>query len=152
AAGSALPGVRIEDCGEKMGLNGVDNGRLWFDDVRIPRDNLLDRFGQVSPEGFYTSSVPSSSKRFFTMLGTLVGGRLSVGLAASSASKTALAIAVRYADRRRQFGPEGLAEVPVLDYPSLQRRLLPRLAAAYALDFALRHAVRRFLETPLEDR
>ena len=23
-----LPGVRIEDCGYKMGLNGVDNGRI----------------------------------------------------------------------------------------------------------------------------
>jgi len=151
-AGNVLPGVRIEDCDEKMGLNGVDNGRLWFDDVRIPRDNLLDRFGQVSPEGLYTSSVPSSSKRFFTMLGTLVGGRLSVGLAALSASKTALTIAVRYTDRRRQFGPEGLAEMPVLNYLSLQRRLLPRLAATYALHFALHYAVRQFLETPAEDR
>ena len=151
-AGTPLPGVRIEDCGAKMGLNGVDNGRLWFDGVRIPRDNLLDRFGQVSPEGVYTSSIPSPSKRFFTMLGTLVGGRLSVGLAALSASKTALTIAVRYTDRRRQFGPEGLAEMPVLDYLSLQRRLLPRLAATYALDFALHYAVRQFLETPVEER
>ena len=151
-AGRPLPGVRIEDCGEKMGLNGVDNGRLWFDDVRIPRDNLLDRFGQVSPEGVYTSSIPSPSKRFFTMLGTLVGGRLSVGLAAASASKTALTIAVRYTDRRRQFGPEGSVEIPVLDYLSLQRRLLPRVAATYALDFALHYAVRQFLETPAEDR
>ena len=36
--GAVLPGVRIEDCGRKMGLNGVDNGRIWFDGVRIPRD------------------------------------------------------------------------------------------------------------------
>src|SRR6185295_10695363 len=150
--GRPQPGVHIEDCGEKMGLNGVDNGRLLFDDVRIPRDNLLDRFGQVSPEGVYTSSIPSPSKRFFTMLGTLVGGRLSVGLAALSASKTALTIAVRYTNRRRQFGPEGMAETPVLDYLSLQRRLLPRLATTYALDFALHDAVRRFLETPVEER
>ncbi len=35
--GSTLPGVRIEDCGHKMGLNGVDNGRLWFEEVRVPR-------------------------------------------------------------------------------------------------------------------
>ncbi len=152
AAGAPLPGVRIEDCGEKMGLNGVDNGRLWFDDVRIPRDHLLDRFGQVSPEGVYASSIPSPSRRFFTMLGTLVGGRLSVGLAALSASKTALTIAVRYTDRRRQFGSEGMAETPVLDYLSMQRRLLPSLAATYALHFALHDAVRRFLETPIEDR
>src|SRR5689334_22572253 len=35
--GNVLPGVRIEDCGPKLGLEGVDNGRIWFDDVRIPR-------------------------------------------------------------------------------------------------------------------
>ncbi len=46
--GEPCPGVRIEDCGHKGGLNGVDNGRLWFDDVRVPRDALLDRYGQVA--------------------------------------------------------------------------------------------------------
>ena len=42
--GEILPGVRIEDNGEKMGLNGVDNGKIWFDQVRIPRENMLNRF------------------------------------------------------------------------------------------------------------
>ncbi len=28
---SICPGVRIEDMGHKMGCNGVDNGKLWFD-------------------------------------------------------------------------------------------------------------------------
>ncbi|RYZ66228.1 MAG: acyl-CoA oxidase, partial [Proteobacteria bacterium] len=36
-AGEPLEGVRTGDSGHKMGLNGVDNGRLWFDQVRIPR-------------------------------------------------------------------------------------------------------------------
>ncbi len=30
---SIVPGVRIEDMGHKMGCNGVDNGKLWFDGV-----------------------------------------------------------------------------------------------------------------------
>ncbi len=42
-AGEPMPGVRIEDCGRKIGLNGVDNGRLWFDGVRVPRTTLLNR-------------------------------------------------------------------------------------------------------------
>ena len=45
--GDPLPGVRLEDCGAKLGLNGVDNGRIWFDHVRVPRENLLDRYAQV---------------------------------------------------------------------------------------------------------
>lgn len=44
AQGNPAPGVTIEDVGEKMGLNGVDNGRLFFDHVRVPRHALLDRF------------------------------------------------------------------------------------------------------------
>ncbi|HYH46408.1 MAG TPA: acyl-CoA dehydrogenase, partial [Thermoanaerobaculia bacterium] len=91
-----------------------------------------------------TSPIASPGKRFFTMLGTLVGGRVSVALAALSASKSALAIAVRYAERRRQFGAPGAAETLLLDYPSHQRRLLPRLAATYALHFALRDLADRY--------
>jgi acyl-CoA oxidase len=102
--GEPLPGVFVEDCGEKMGLNGVDNGRLGFDRVRVPLDNLLDRFAQVSPGGDYSSAIAGPSKRFFTMLGTLVGGRVTVACVSVSAAKSALAIAVRYGARRRQFG------------------------------------------------
>lgn len=40
-------GVRISDHGAKQGLNGVDNGQIWFDHVRVPRDAMLDRFAQV---------------------------------------------------------------------------------------------------------
>jgi len=38
-----LPGVTVVDMGVKMGLNGVDNARLSFDNVRVPRTNLLNR-------------------------------------------------------------------------------------------------------------
>src|SRR5256714_14577997 len=69
--GRPCPNVRIEDCGEKGGLNGVDNGRLWFENVRVPREALLDRFGSVAPDGTYTSPIANETRRFFTMLGTL---------------------------------------------------------------------------------
>ena len=136
-AGHPMPGVRIADCGEKMGLNGVDNGRLWFDKVRIPRENLLDRFAQVAPDGTYASAIPSEGRRFFTMLSTLVGGRIAVGSGALSAAKSGLTIAVRYGARRRQFGPKDGPETLLLDYRTHRLRLLPRLATTYGLHFAL---------------
>ena len=137
--GNTMPGVRIEDSGQKMGLNGVDNGRLWFDEVCIPRENLLNRFADVSAEGEYTSPIQSESRRFFTMIGPLVGGRIGIGLSANSISKSSITIATRYANRRRQFGRENAPETQLLDYPAHQRRLIPLIANAYALDFALKH-------------
>jgi acyl-CoA oxidase len=134
--GAVLPGVRIEDCGAKLGLDGVDNGRIWFDGVRVPREALLDRYAQISPDGVYTSPIENPAKRFFTMLGTLIQGRVSVCGASISASKVALVIAVRHALTRRQFGPPGGEEVVLMDYRTHQRRLLPALATTYALHFA----------------
>jgi acyl-CoA oxidase len=134
--GNVMPGVRIEDDGPKLGLNGVDNGKLWFDHVRVPRENLLDRWGGVTADGVYASPIEKPTKRFFSMVGALVQGRICVGGASVSASELALTIAVRHGLRRRQFGPEPGQEVPILDYRVHQRRLLPRLAKSYALHFA----------------
>jgi acyl-CoA oxidase len=135
-AGAVLPGVRIEDDGDKIGLNGVDNGRIRFDGVRIPRDALLNRYADVTETGVYESPIENSDRRFFTMLGTLVQGRVCVGGAAINASKVAMSIAVRYGLERRQFGSPGGPEELLLDYGLHQRRLFVPLARTYALHFA----------------
>jgi acyl-CoA oxidase len=143
-SGKLLPGVRVEDCGEKMGLNGVDNGRIWFDHVRVPREALLNRYGDVSSNGRYSSPIDNPNKRFFTVLGNLVQGRVCISGASISAAKSALTIAVRYGLRRRQFGPPEEDEVAILDYRLHQRRLMPRLARIYALHFAQARLADRF--------
>jgi acyl-CoA oxidase len=144
AAGATLPGIRAGDCGHKMGLNGVDNGRLWFDNVRVPVDNLLDRFARITPEGNYESAIANANRRFFVMLGTLVGGRICVGSAGVSAAKVGLTVALRYAVERRQFGPTGARELPLLAYPTHQRRLIPALASTYVYSFAFEALRKRY--------
>ncbi|MCW2666702.1 MAG: acyl-coenzyme oxidase [Frankiales bacterium] len=134
--GSPLAGVEIEDCGDKMGLQGVDNGRLRLSAVRVPREALLDRFGQVSPEGEYTSQITSPGARFFTMIGALVEGRICIAGAGFSVARNALTIAVRWGERRRQFGTGLDRDTPLLDYLTHQRRLLPAVATSYALQSA----------------
>ena len=151
AEGRPLPGVRLEDNGQKMGMNGVDNGRIWFDHVRVPRAEMLNRFAQVAADGTYASTIPNPAARFFTTLGTLVGGRVSVGHSALSIAKVGVAIAVRYASRRRQFGADGQTETILLDYPAHQRRLMPLVANAYALDFAFKHLTKTILTTGPEE-
>jgi acyl-CoA oxidase len=142
--GHVCDGVRIEDCGEKMGLNGVDNGRIWFDNVLVPRDALLNRYSDVSPEGVYSSPIDNSNRRFFTMVGNLVQGRVCISGASISAAKSALTIAVRHGLRRRQFGPPDEQEIPILDYRTHQRRLMPLLARTYALHFAQAELTEKF--------
>jgi acyl-CoA oxidase len=140
--GNPLPGVTIEDCGHKLGLNGVDNGRLSFDRVRVDRDALLDRYAEVREDGTYYSAIENPNRRFFTMLGTLIQGRVSVGGAGISVAKVALTIAVRHALRRRQFGPpDSEEEALLLDYRTHQRRLFPLIATTYALHFAQQETI-----------
>jgi acyl-CoA oxidase len=143
--GDFLPGIGGEDDGLKGGLNGIDNGRLHFDHVRIPRTNLLNRYGDVAPDGTYSSDISSPGRRFFTMLGTLVQGRISLDGAASWASALGLLIAITYGNQRRQFDSgSGTPEVVLLDYGKHQRRLLPRLATTYAQIFAHDEFLQKF--------
>lgn len=134
--GEMMPGIGSEDDGVKGGLNGIDNGRLHFTNVRVPRENLLNRYGNVAPDGTYTSSIESPGRRFFTMIGTLVQGRVSLDGAAVRAMQAALAIAIRYGSERRQFPGASGREIVLLDYGEHQRRLMPRLAETYAMSFA----------------
>ncbi|MFB8388430.1 acyl-CoA dehydrogenase [Microbacterium sp. NPDC055910] len=143
--GGFLPGIGGEDDGVKGGLNGIDNGRLHFDHVRIPRENLLNRYGDVAADGSYSSDIASPGRRFFTMLGALVQGRVSLDGAATTATALALTIAITYGNQRRQFDSgSGTDEVVLLDYGKHQRRLLPLLAQNYAQFFAHDELLRKF--------
>lgn len=133
ADGNPMPGVTIGDHGYKGGLPGVDNGTIMFDHVRVPRENLLNRFGDVDERGNYSSPIESTNRRFFTMLGTLIRGRISVGAAAGAATRSSLTIAVRYATRRRQFEGVPGHEKRLIEHRSHRLRLLPRVARSYAL-------------------
>jgi acyl-CoA oxidase len=136
--GNDLPGVTTSDCHYKGGLPGVDNGRIQFDHVRVPRENLLNKYADVAEDGTYSSPIENPGRRFFTMLGTLVRGRVTVGGSAAAAARVALDIATRYALERRQFTAPGDDdnEVLLMDYLVHQRRLLPLIARSYALQFA----------------
>ncbi|MGH3970012.1 MAG: acyl-CoA dehydrogenase family protein, partial [Mycobacterium sp.] len=135
--GNDLPGVTTSDNHYKGGLPGVDNGRLVFDHVRIPRVDLLNKYGDVAPDGTYSSPIENPGRRFFTMIGTLIRGRVCVGGSAGNSARVALDIATRYALQRRQFSaPDDDGEVLIMDYLAHQRRLFPLIAKSYALQFA----------------
>ncbi|KAI1896967.1 hypothetical protein AGOR_G00100360 [Albula goreensis] len=138
--GVMYPGVTAIDMKHKEGLHGVDNGILVFDNVRIPRENLLSKFGSVSPDGKYHSPIQNKGKRFNAMLAALTPTRLALTVQAMAAMKLGLIIAVRYSHSRRQFGPRDQEEVKIIEHQTQYLRLMPHLAAALALTFTTRFA------------
>lgn len=54
-------GVTIEDMGYKMGLNGIDNGKLTFKNVRVSRTALLNKLNDVTEDGQFKSDLKKNS-------------------------------------------------------------------------------------------
>ncbi|ALC37996.1 CG9527 [Drosophila busckii] len=129
-----FPGVTVGDLGEKIGLNGIDNGFAMFNQYRIPKANLLSRTGDIDEQGNYVSRIKDARKRMGASLGALSTGRVNIASLAYNALCKAVSIATRYSVSRRQFGPsDSNEEWPVIEYPSQQYRLLPHLANTIAL-------------------
>lgn len=89
-------GVTIEDMGMKMGLNGVDNARIKFTNVRIPRENMLNNLSDVLPDGTFKSDIERRSQRFFKMTDRLLSGRLCIAAMCLAASKMVLYHTIKY--------------------------------------------------------
>ncbi|XP_015116723.1 peroxisomal acyl-coenzyme A oxidase 3-like [Diachasma alloeum] len=142
----ALPGITIGDLGEKVGFNGVDNGYVIFRNVKIPRENLLNKMGDVTPDGKYISPVKDQSIRFGASLGALSLGRVSITNISATYCSLAMVIATRYCAVRKQFGPSDNEEWPVIEYQALYGRLMPWLAVTYAIQIFSREFIRRTQE------
>ena len=89
-------GVMIEDMGWKIGLNGIDNGRLSFKNVRIPREAMLNRQNDVTADGKFVSDIKKVSARFFKVADRLLSGRLCISAMSLGALKMVLFHAIRY--------------------------------------------------------
>lgn len=128
-----MPGVTLGDIGPKMGFNGVDNGFLQLDHVRIPRDAMLMRYAQVTEDGQYVPPPPDNQKAAYA---TMVYVRATIVRDSGDFLSRAVTIATRYAAVRRQTAPRpGEPELQVLDYDNVQQTLMPLLSRAYSLVF-----------------
>lgn len=130
-----LPGVQVGDIGDKMAFETIDNGYLLFDNIRIPRENLLCKNAELKADGTY---VKHTSDRMMYASMSRLRVILIKGIIIARFSK-ACTIATRYSAVRRQgkINSSG-GEVAVLDYMAQQHKIIPQLAAVYALNFANR--------------
>ncbi|KAE8382411.1 acyl-CoA dehydrogenase/oxidase C-terminal [Aspergillus bertholletiae] len=128
-------GVVIGDIGPKFGYATIDNAYMLFHHFRIPHSALLSRYAKLDPDSGQFSKPAVSS----VVYGTMTYVRSLIVLQSRMALARAVTIAVRYTTIRRQFrdrdDPKG-PEVAVLEYPTVQIRILPLLATTYVLHYA----------------
>lgn len=96
-----LSGITIGDCGKKEGQDGIDNGFILFDHVRISKDNMLNRLSDIDSDGKFTSPIKSADLRFGLSLGGLSTGRIILIGNMICSIQQSLKIALRFAVMRR---------------------------------------------------
>ncbi|MEU9094393.1 acyl-CoA dehydrogenase [Streptomyces sp. NPDC048428] len=137
-------GIHAVPCPEKP-VQGLDNGLTRFDQVRVPRRNLLlGDMGEFTRDGAFKPAAGNQRKRFLKAMSRIQPGRLCVSSAAVGAGRASVYIALRYAAQRLTNAP-GRNDMPVLEYRSHQLSLFTQLAKVYAMTFLLNHAKRRYV-------
>jgi alkylation response protein AidB-like acyl-CoA dehydrogenase len=112
---SNLPGVVIGPDEHKMGIKGSSTAQIYFNDVKVPVENLLGKRG----EGFRIA------------LSILHMGRLKLGANVVGAAKKAITDSVRYANERKQFG------VLISGFGALKHKMAQQVIRLFASESAV---------------
>jgi acyl-CoA oxidase len=132
-----LDGIIIGDIGPKYGYLSMDNGYMLFNKFRVPYDAMLSRYSKVDQD----SGALKKTGHPAVVYGSLTNVRANIVMHARLILARAVTIAVRYTSIRRQFKDrdaspaESAPEMVVLDYPTVQIRILPLLATTFTLHY-----------------
>jgi alkylation response protein AidB-like acyl-CoA dehydrogenase len=83
---------------KKMGIRGSTTSPITFDNVRVPKENMIGDDG----------------RGFIVAMKTLDAGRLGLGAACTGAAKELLELSAKYAKERKQF------DVPIAQFEAIQ--------------------------------
>jgi alkylation response protein AidB-like acyl-CoA dehydrogenase len=111
----AFPGVVVGPDEHKMGIKGSSTAQIYYNDVRVPVENLLGKRG----EGFRIA------------LSILHMGRLKLGANVVGAAKKAIRDSVKYANERKQFG------VLISSFGAIKHKLASQVIRLFAAESAV---------------
>lgn len=109
------PGLTLGDEEEKLGIKGSSTRQVFFENVRIPKENLLGEIGKGHKIAFNVLNI----------------GRYKLGAMVNGGSKKSIDVAVKYANERHQFG------VPISSFGAIQHKLGEMAVRTYATDSAI---------------
>lgn len=115
---------------KKMGLNGSRTSSLTFDNVRVPKENIIGTEG----------------RGFIIAMKTLDAGRLGLGAACLGASKELLEMSVRYAKERKQF------DQPIANFQAVQFMIAEMATLIYSTESIVYRAAVRYDKQELLSR
>jgi alkylation response protein AidB-like acyl-CoA dehydrogenase len=108
------PGVVVNPDEHKMGIKGSSTAQIFFNDVKVPVENLIGKRG----EGFRIA------------LSILHMGRIKLGANVLGAAKKAINDSVKYANERKQFG------VLISTFGSIKFKLAEQVIRTFAAESA----------------
>ncbi len=110
----SFEGITMNEPEHKMGIKGSDTRQIFFNDLKVPVENLLSERGN----GFKIA------------VNILNIGRIKLGIAAVGGSKEVINNAIRYANERKQF------KTPIAQFGAIKHKLAEMAVKVYASESA----------------
>ncbi len=118
-------GITMNPEENKMGIKGSSTRQIFFNDVKVPAENLLGRRG----EGFRIA------------LNILHVGRIKLGATVIGSMRRAIKQSVNYANERKQFGSQ------LANFGAIKQKLADQVVKAFSTESAVYRASKDIEDT-----
>lgn len=135
--GNLLDNIKIIDMGRKIGLNGVDNGIIEFNNFVTNADLLGGNMSHFDNNNNFVTIDIKNRNKFLNLTDQLVSGRICISSMMLGCTKMILHNTVRYANNRFSVGRDGNSTMKIINYGVQQNVLIPLIVRTIGLNLLL---------------